>query len=127
MILEFEGIGNYKLITASTIERDIALSNVLRSSGAHDAMLEALAAGEEPDRRIYEAVSGSGKIFDLLGASLVPEGVDPLAWSPAIARETAEALKKITAPKSKQLLLLSVVEMVKAFFLVGLHSLVISR
>jgi hypothetical protein len=127
MILEFEGVGNYKLITASTIERDIAISNVLRSSGAHDAMLQALTAGEEPDRRIFEAISGSGKLFELLGASLVPEGVDPLTWTPAMARDTAQALKNISAPKAKQLLLLSVVELVKAFFLAELHSLVISR
>lgn len=127
MILEFEGVGNYKLITASTIERDIAISNVLRSSGAHDAMLQALTAGEEPDRRIFEAISGSGQLFELLGAALVREGVDPLTWTPAMAKETAAALKAITVPKAKQLLLLSVVELVKAFFLVGLHSLVISR
>lgn len=127
MILEFEGAGSYRLITDSTIERDIALSNLLRACGAYDAFRGALEQGGDVDSRLFEAVTVSGKLFDILGASLIPEGTDPLAWTPAIARETAEALRRITSPAAKQLLIASVVELVKAFFLAGLHSLATSR
>lgn len=126
MLLEFEGAGTYRLITSSTIERDIAISNVLRSSGAQEAMIDAIKAGEEPDARLFNAISGSGKLFELLGASLVPEGVDPLEWSPELAKRTADTLKRVTAPEAKALLVRSVVELVKAFFLAGLVSSVTS-
>lgn len=126
MLLDFGEAGTYRLITTSTIERDIAISNILRSSGAREAMITALSAGEEPDGRIFDAISGSGKLFDFLGAALMPEGDDPLKWTPEIARATAEKLKRIISPQIKQTLTLSVVELVKAFFLVGLHSLVTS-
>jgi hypothetical protein len=153
MLLEFEGAGKFRLITnVSTIERDIALSNLLRSSGAQAAMLEALTASEEPDARVFNAVAASGRLFDLLGAALMPledaqapprlwwqkllriyppasvgHGGDPLKWTPEIAANTAERLKHVTTPQAKQLLTLAVVELVKAFFLAGLHSLVTSR
>jgi len=126
MLLEFEGT-NYQFATRSTIERDIRLSNLLRESGVQEAMLAALTAGEDVDARIFGALTQSGKIFDILGCALVPEGVDPIYWTPALARETAEKLKKIASDAAKQLLLESVVGLVKAFFLAGLHSLATSR
>lgn len=122
MILEIEGAGTYRLVTASTIEHDIALTNLLRSSGAEKAIIDALTAGDEPDSRIFSAVTQSGKLFDIMAAALVPEGTDPLEWSPAIAKETSDKLKRVVSDKGKRVLLASIVELVKAFFLAGLHS-----
>lgn len=126
MILEFEGVGTYRLITKSTIERDIVLSGLLRACGANQAMIEALTNGTDEDAGIFAAVANSGKLFDILGATLVPDGVDPLKWTPDLGRETTEKLKHITADGSKQLLTTSIVALVKAFFLAGLHSLATS-
>jgi hypothetical protein len=127
MILEIEGAGTFRVVSASTIEHDIALTNLLRSSGAEKAVIDALTAGEEPDSRIFAAVTESGKLFDILAAALVPADVDPLAWTPAIAKETADKLKRVVSEQGKRVLLSSIVELVKAFFLVGLHSQMTSR
>lgn len=127
MVLEIEGAGNYQLITRRTIECDIALSNLIRSSGAAQAFTDALEAGEDPDSRVFAAVSGSGKLFDILGAALVPEGIDPLEWTPKLQQQTADTLKRVTSDAGKHTLLLAIVPLVTSFFLAGLHSMVTSR
>ena len=157
MLVEISGAGKYRLITqTSTIERDIALSNLLRTSGAQAACLGKLAAGEEPDTAVFEAFAGSGTVFEFLGAVLMPvadesvprphwlqrfaawvlqrpalaprgHGGDPLNWTPEIGHATAERLKKVSAPAGKQLLTHLVVAAAKSFFLAGLHSLATSR
>lgn len=158
MRLEFEGAGAYRLITHGTIERDIALSVILKNSGAQDAMLSALGAGKNPDAAILDALSASGMLFDFLGAVLMPvaddepkplprpwlrrtldrllgtqpppappgHGGDGLKWTPEIGKATGEKLKHVMAPEAKRILTIAVVELVKGFFLAGLHSLVTS-
>lgn len=126
MILEFEGAGVFRLMTASTIERDIVLTNLLRSSGVEQAMIDALSAGREPDSDIFAAVTSSGKLFDILGAVLVPDGFDQLQWTPQQGKETAEKLRHLTAPQAKAMVLHSIVALVKACFLKGLSSLATS-
>jgi hypothetical protein len=127
MLLEIEGAGTYRLITSSTIERDIALANLLRACGLEDVIYNAIAAGREPDAEIFAAVSGSGKLFDILGACLIPEGVDQFTWTPKIGNDIAEKLRHVTHEKAKQIILQSVVELVKSFFLKGLYSYATSR
>ena len=158
MLVEIEGAGKFHTITKlSTIERDIVISNLLRTSGAQVAFLDKVAAGVEPDTAVFEAFAGSGKVFEFLGAALMPaedesvphphwlqrairwlfwwlpapprvgHGGDPLNWTPEIGAATAERLKKVTAPAGKQMLTHLVVAAATSFFLAGLHSLVTSR
>jgi hypothetical protein len=127
MVLEIDGAGTYSLITRRTIENDIALSNLLRSSGAERALIDALTEGEEPDSKVFAAVSGSGKLFDILGAALVPEGTDPLEWTPKLQQQTADTLKRVISDAGKRTILLCIVPLVTSFFLAGLHSTATSR
>jgi len=126
-VLEIDGAGEYQLITRRTIECDITLTNLLRGSGAEQALVEALTAGEEPDGKVFAAISGSGKLFEILGAALVPVGVDGLEWSPKLQQQTATTLKRVTSENGKRALLLCVVPLVTSCFLSGLHSLTTSR
>ena len=126
MVLDIEGAGVFRIMSTRTIEADIYLTNLLRAAGAELALTEALRANEAPDSRIFRAVSGSGKLFDILAGALVPEDVDSLAWTPEIARETAAKLKRVTSDNGKRALTLAVVPLVTGFFLNGLHSLVTS-
>lgn len=121
MMLEIDGAGSYRLITRRTIECDVVLSNLLRSTGAEKALVDAVAAGEDIDKRIFEAVTGSGKMFDILGAALMPAELDSLNWSPEIQRETAAKLKRVTSEEGKRTLLLAIVPLVSGFFLQGLR------
>ena len=127
MILDFEGAGVFRLMTASTIERDIVLTNALRSSGVEQAMVNALSAGREPDSEIFAAVTSSGKLFDILGALLIPDGMEQLEWTAKIGQETADKLRRLTADQAKQLVIHSIVALVKACFLKGLSSLATSQ
>lgn len=127
MLIEIEGAGTFRLMERRTIECDIYLSNLLRAAGAEAALIEALSVNEEPDSRIFQAVAASGKLFDILAGALVPEGVDALDWSPGLARDTAEKLKRVTSEAGKRALLSAVVPLVTGFFLLGLRSLATSR
>jgi hypothetical protein len=127
MIIELEGAGIFRLMTRSTVERDIVLSNMLRSSGAEQAMRDAIIGERNPDGEIFQAVASSGKLFDILGASLAPDGMEDLEWTPACGLETSSRLKAISAAQAKILLLSCVVELIKAFFLAGLLSTATSR
>jgi|SRR5579863_274753 len=127
MLLDLGDAGTFRLMKQSTIERDIVLSNLLASSGAKQALVEALENGNDTDAAIFTAVMASGKLFEILGAALEPEGADALKWTPAVGAHTAQALKKITTPQAKRLLLTCVPALVTGFFLAGLHSATISR
>ncbi|MFU8858456.1 MAG: hypothetical protein ACNA8S_15805 [Deferrisomatales bacterium] len=71
--------------------------------------------GETPEayaERLFRRVTVSGGALELMGALLLPEGLSPKDWSPAVAAATAAALGRIRTPEDKVLfdgMLLSIV------------------
>lgn len=111
----------------STIEHDFWLMGHIRAAGLDQVRVE---EGENPDefvmRLLREAIN-SGRVFLLLGGLMIQEGTPPDKWTPVLAKETAEFLKKLTAPEDKARIQQQVVSMLIGFFETGLASLRTSR
>lgn len=124
--MEFGG-RRFTLITAGTVERDIELGNRIDSSGVKEAILANVADEDAMNTAIAQALcSNSKRLFEIIGAAVVPEGIDQLAWTQEMMRETAAHFAKLDG-RNTQKVLVSAVALVRAFFLVELLSLATSR
>jgi len=69
--------------------------------------------------RLYLTAVKNGDVFALLGALLVPEGTEPLKWSPELAKQTGEFLANLTDPADKAKLRTLVASALLPFFVGG--------
>lgn len=69
--------------------------------------------------RLYVTAVQTGDVFALLGALLLPEGTDPLKWTPELAKETGNFLSGLTNPDDKAKLRTLVASALLPFFVSG--------
>src|SRR5689334_210406 len=69
--------------------------------------------------RLYVTAVQTGDVFALLGALLVPEGTDPLKWTPALAKETGDLLASVTNAADKAKLRTLIASALLPFFVSG--------
>lgn len=117
----------FRPVVGATIEHDYWLMGHIRRAGIDRCALE---EGESPDDyalRLMREVINSGEAFTLLGGTLIPADKKVTDWTPAIAQETAEFLKRLTDPNDKQKLNGCTASLLAGFFSSGLASLETSR
>ena len=117
----------FKPVANSTMRHDVFTQGQIEKCGL--ARLEKY-ADESPDEfamRVYRTSILSGDVFLLLGCLLMPAEQDPLAWSVAMARETADVMANASAPEDKASIQAQICSALAAFFANGLSSLKISR
>ncbi len=73
--------------------------------------------------RMLRAVWPSGKLLDLLGGLLLPEGLDPREWTPAVAADIAKHLRQLVEPDDKEKAHRLLGDMLAGFFRSGSASL----
>ncbi len=112
----------FHVLTETTAEHDHWYMRQVRGAGLYDVFLT---EGETPEafaRRLLGIAIDSGKEFLLISGMLVPESASGAPWSPAIATETAEFLKSLSAPEDKRQLNMLLGALIADFFAAGLIS-----
>jgi len=109
-VLQIEG-KPYRIILASTSDRDIALRKLLRSTGIDETFLLS------SDARVLAEIIKTGSLLEILGCALISSDFTALEWTPERAKETAHSLASIASDKGKQTLLGVAVLFVNAFLL----------
>lgn len=69
--------------------------------------------------RLYVTAVQTGDVFALLGALLVPQGADPLKWTPELAKQTGDFLSLLTDTADKAKLRTLVASALLPFFVSG--------
>jgi len=125
--LEFGG-RRFELVVSGTVERDIVLSNLLDSAGMKEAIYSHLEQSEEAvNAAIANGLASSGKLFQIMGASIVPAGTAGLDWTPSLMAETAKFLASLPSEGNTRRILIAAVSLVRAFFMVELLFTATSR
>jgi len=118
--LEFGG-RRFEVMVSRTVEADIVLSNLLDAAGMEEAIFDNI---EQPEDKVNAAIANglarSGKLFQIIGAAVVPEGTPPLSWSPKLQAETAAFFASLPSEGNTRRVLVAAVSLVRAFFLVEL-------
>src|ERR1700726_4573511 len=109
--LIFEGRA-FELITGSTVLRDITLGNLLDSSGVKEAVLNNLDNEDAMNAAIAVALTKTGNLFEIMGCSLVPQGVSGLTWTFAMKDETRAFFERLPGEKNTQRVLVAAVSLV---------------
>jgi hypothetical protein len=110
----------------STMEHDVFVQGMIAK--AKLGRLEML-AGETPDDfalRIYRRVAFSSDVFLLLGSILFPADLPAAEWTPQIAEDTAQFLRKLTDEQDKKIVQGQIIGAIMGFFQKGLAYSVIS-
>jgi len=110
----------YRPIKCSTIEHDFWLMDRVRAAGLDAIALQDDETHEQFAERLLQTIIVSGTAFELLGGFLLRHPHGDLDWSPAMATDTANALRKITAPEEKAVIRGIIVGMLLDFFAAGL-------
>lgn len=109
-----------------TVANDVFVMGLAEALGV--ARLEML-EGEGYDdfaRRILVLVSSSPRWPDLLGALLLPDGLDVTDWTPEVARSTGAYIAQLTGRDDKVTVARELAAGLLAFFAAGLVSVTIS-
>jgi hypothetical protein len=113
----------FQLSGESTARHDIYTMRQIAACGLNLAPIQ---GGEETDEqfqyRLYATALQTGDIFLLLGSLLVPEGTEPLAWTVAMATDTATFLAGLTAAEDKAKLRILLASALTPFFASGRRS-----
>ena len=113
----------FAAIGESTMEHDVVYCGALARAGLQP--VPGIEEGEDPQDycdRITGLVMGSGELFNLLGAMLIPAETTSEKWTPTIAAETAEHLKGLTDPEEKLKVRAQIASLIFDFFRVGIAS-----
>lgn len=110
----------YRPITSSTLEHDHWVMGEIRGSGLDRIVKREDETTDEFVRRLLAECIQKGRVYSLLGGFIIPETVADHDWTPVIAGETADAMRKLTDPQEKQNVNSMVVDMLIGFFLQGL-------
>ena len=125
--LEF-GDRRFEVISSSTVEHDIVLANLLGEAGIREAIYSHLEDSEDAvNAAITSALASSGKLFQIIGAAVVPEGTHGLTWTPKLQAETAAFFAQLPSEGNTKRVLIAGVSLVRAFFMVELLFTLTSR
>lgn len=119
---EFEQIGN------STAEHDDWLAGALSRAGLRP--LPKIGEHEQPldyAERMLVHLQQTGERFRVLGALLIPVGLDSMKWTPKLGLETAEHCRKLGAPADKKKLDNLTLQLLFDFFVEGVASWMSSK
>jgi|GEM_PF-1884607 len=105
-----------------TARNDQWVAMLAGDMGLHDVQV-----GEDEDAeafayRVQATCLRDGRVYDLLGGLMLPEGVSVTSWTPQLAAETGEFLGNLTAPADKAALNASIAGALAGFFRAGLAS-----
>src|SRR6266850_4417409 len=117
----------FRTFTQSTAEHDKWILGVNHRAGLTNPLMY---EDEDPEafaRRLHAEVAASGNAFLILGGLLVQLEMQDLDWTPEIALQTAEFLKKLHDPKDKTKMDVILMVALRDFFERGLSSPRISR
>lgn len=110
----------YRAIKTSTIEHDFYMIDRIRAAGLDRVTLAEGENAEQLAMRLLEMTIGTGKAFEILGGLLIPVDVQDIDWTPAIAEETAENIKRTTDDAEKAEIRQQLVALLISFFNAGL-------
>lgn len=82
-------------VRRSTSAHDTWTMGLIRSAGLERVHAEPGETPEDFGWRVLGTIVQSGKLYELLGAFLVPEGVNDLDWTPQLAAETGVFLGEL--------------------------------
>ncbi len=119
--MEFQG-RKFKAVQHATFAHDIHLMNLIRSTGMDQATIEPGESPEQFGERLIELATRSPHLFEILGALIIPDGVDGAAWTREMGVETAQFLAGLTDDESKRRLHAQIASLVVGFFVRGLSS-----
>lgn len=117
----------YRAIARRTIENDFTCMGLIRAARLDALVMEEGESPEDFAMRMYERAVASPEVWELLGCVLIPAEIDDLAWTKALMKASANALRQVTEPAEKRQIQTSVVGMITGFFQNGLASIRISR
>jgi len=117
----------YRTVSTSTIEHDIATTIVIRASGLGELTLGPDELPEAFAFRLLNTLMESGRTFEILGCLLVPADISDIDWTPALGKETAAKLRLITDPEEKATIRAQILAAITGFFASGLLSSEIFR
>lgn len=117
-------------VTDWTVEQDWWLMQRIRKAG-----LDQIAVGDGDPDSIAESIShaaadklaASGLALEILGGLLLPEGMDPSQWTPALAADTTAHLGRQTGADARQAVRAVASWAIVSFFANGLTSFLTSR
>ena len=117
----------FKAVANSTMRHDVFTQGQIEKCGLGRLEQFADELPEEFARRVYRTSILSGDVFLLLGCLLMPHDKDPLEWSEAMARQTADIFANASAPEDKALIQGQICSALAGFFANGLSYVVTSR
>lgn len=105
-----------------TVRQDLFAMTHARHAGLVGARRAEDETPEEFMRRLMDGLLSSGRALLLMGALLVPYGMEPKQWTVEVAMETADVLGAIEDAAEKQRLYVELASALLAFFSKGLGS-----
>jgi hypothetical protein len=106
-----------------TVQNDFWLMQHLRRSGLERIVINAAESPDDFGRRLFVEMLEREDVFELLGGFLVPGDRAAADWTPAMAVETGQYLRQLTAPEDKAQIQNMVITLLIDFFATGLSSL----
>lgn len=117
----------FKPVTNSTIEQDFWTASKVEEAGLANLVMN---EGENPEQfalRILGQAMKSKNVFLMLGGLMMPDDKEGHEWSPEIATETADFLRKCTDAEDKNIIRRQVVALLLGFMEAGLTFYATSR
>ena len=117
----------WKAVTNSTMRHDVFTQGQIEKCGLGRLEQFDHESPEDFAGRVYRTSIMSGDVFLMLGCLLMPADQDPLTWSEAMARETAEVMANASAPEDKAIIRAQICSALACFFASGLSYVVTSQ
>lgn len=100
-----------------SLDQDMMIMSVVMKCGLHNIPKTESGGMEEAASLIIAAAYTSGNLFPLLGALIVPEGME---WTPEVCHSTAEMLKGMKSGKDKKEVMQLMSMALAGFFVSGI-------
>lgn len=114
-------------IGESTVEHDFTFMGLIRAAGLDRVAIREGESAQDFALRLLQEAIASGKVLEMLGCLLIPEGTAPEHWTPRLGAETAAFFGGLTAAADKLTIQALVLSLLIDFFEQGLSSLETSR
>lgn len=113
---------DFRAVSNSTIEHDFWVMDQVRGAGLDRIeMREGETQDQFVERIIIDSIT-TGRAFPLLGGLLMPADMLPEDWTPQIAHDTIEFLRKRTDESDKAKIKAQLVALLFGFFVKGVAS-----
>ena len=117
----------FKAVVDSTVEHDYWLQGAIARAGLDVVGIQAGELADEFALRILRQTITSNMTFELLGGLMMPLDMKATDWTPELAKQTGDFIKRLTSAEDKQTIQNCILSMLADFFAGGIASLVISR